>query len=129
MVRRCVHRSADDVLLVVSDGGPEVVLTIRLVAGGNASGDNSDDVCAERIRSKQGLGGGEELSRTDVKINAHPSDYLAHGINTEVEWAGRCTAAMRRRPDILFTVALLPGLNQPVDTKVSGAGEGLRKGT
>jgi hypothetical protein len=78
MVRRCVHRRADDMPLAICDGGPEVVLAIRIVTAGHASGDNSDDICAERIQSQQGLGGSEELSRTHVKINAHPSDFLAH---------------------------------------------------
>jgi hypothetical protein len=73
-----VHRRPDDVALVVSDGGPEEVAAIRLVASGNTSGNNSDHVCAERIRSQQGLGSSEELSRTDMKINAHRTDYLGH---------------------------------------------------
>jgi len=93
MVRRRVHRRANDAPLAVFDGGLEVALVVWLLASGNATDDNGDDVCAKRIRSEQWLGDGEELPSTRVKINAHvrrlsphsKSLYWRPGSNAEVE--------------------------------------------
>jgi len=69
-----MHRRANDVaLLGCGDRGPELVVAIRLVASDTARGDHDHHLCAERIGSKQRLGGNEELSRPP------PGNQLALG--------------------------------------------------
>jgi hypothetical protein len=92
-----VHGRADHAPRAISDGGPEVVLAIRLVGAGNAIGDNRKTfVLTDPTETRTGRR--RELSPTDVEVNAHPTDYLAHSeSNTKIERPGRCTAARDQR--------------------------------